>query len=75
MDQFDSMGSLNTAPFIYSYFENNSRFERCYVDAAYLGASIDKVFLQYIIKTKSMRILYYIIILILYHTRKKHGII
>jgi len=58
MDQFDSMGSLNTAPFIYSYFENNSRFERCYVDAAYLGASIDKVFLQYIIKTKSMRILY-----------------
>jgi len=45
MDQYDSINSVNEAPFVFSFFENNDRFERCYVDAAFLAAAIDIVLL------------------------------
>jgi len=58
LDQYDTIGSVIDAPFVFSYFENVSRYERCYIDAAYLAASIDAVLLQHIRKTHSMRIVY-----------------
>lgn len=58
LDQYDTIGSVTDAPFVFSYFENISRYERCFVDAAYLAASIDAVLLQHIRKTHSMRIVY-----------------
>jgi len=33
MDQFNSITNVTNAPFVFSYFENNNRFERCYIDA------------------------------------------
>ena len=58
MDQYDTIGSVTNAPFVFSFYENNTRYERCFVDAAYLAASIDAVLLQHIRKTHSMRIVY-----------------
>lgn len=58
LDQYDTIGSAADAPFVFSYFENIARYERCFVNAAYLAASIDAVLLQHVRKTHSMRIIY-----------------
>jgi hypothetical protein len=58
MDQYDTIGSVANAPFVFSFYENNTRYERCFVDAAYLAASIDAVLLQHVRKAHSMRIVY-----------------
>lgn len=58
MDQYDTIGSVTDAPFVFSFYENTTRYERCFVDAAYLAASIDAVLLQHVRKAHSMRIVY-----------------
>ena len=58
MDQYDSLESVVNAPFVFSFYENLDRYERCYVDVAYLAASMDYTLLQHIRRTHSMRILY-----------------
>jgi len=58
MDQYDTISSLTNAPFVFSFFENNARYERSFVDASYLAACLDFVVLQHIRKTHSMRIVY-----------------
>ena len=58
MDQYDTIGSVLDSPFVFSFFENVSRYERCYVDAAYLAACLDVAVLQHVRKTHSMRIIY-----------------
>lgn len=46
---------------MFSVFENVTRYERCYVDAAFLAACLDATVLQYIRKTHSMQIVDYYI--------------
>ena len=58
MDQFNSVNSIMDSPFVYTFYENVARYERCYVDASYLAACMDVVLLQHIRKTHSMRIIY-----------------
>jgi len=58
LDQFDSISSGSEANMVFSYFENQQRYERCYCDARFLAACIDSVLLQHVRKTHSMRIIY-----------------
>lgn len=43
LDQFDSINSPANAPMVFSYFENMTRYERCYIDASFLCACLYQV--------------------------------
>lgn len=58
MDQYESIDNVASSPFVFSYFENNARYERCYVDASLLAANLHVVLLQHVRKAHSMRIVY-----------------
>lgn len=58
LDQYDAITQISDAPFVFTFFEGNARYERCYVDASYLGAALHATLLQYVRRTHSMRVVY-----------------
>ena len=49
---------MTESSFIFEYFEDRKRYERCYVSADYLGASLHYALLDKIRKTHSDQIIY-----------------
>jgi len=46
------------ATFVFDFYENHKRYERCWVDPTYLGASLDEKIFQYVRETHSSHIVY-----------------